>query len=82
MASRPETDPLRGANVVLDVLPIGLTLAGIAAVTRGLLVAGRPVDGLDEEARSFLVLAQAEQWPDVLAEALIAYRGSAAKTAT
>lgn len=71
-AERVDDDPVEGLQVAFDVLPLGLFLGGIAAVARGLLAAGQPIDGLDEEGQGFRVLAQAERWPEVLAEALIA----------
>ena len=61
--------------MLLDIFPLGLLLGGVAAVTRGLLVATAARPGTPEvveRSRSFRVMALAERWPEVLAEALVA----------
>lgn len=72
MAMEPDHDPHEGSRFVLDVLPLAFFLGGIAAVARALLVIGATPARLGDDARTLRVVAQAERWPELLGEALIA----------
>ena len=60
------------SNVLLGVFPLGFALGGILASARALLAGFGSAPGLDSEAISYRVLALAERWPELLAEAMIA----------
>ena len=70
--SAPSSPSQNASNVFLDVFPLGLALAGVLTASRALLTGFGSAPGLDEEAIGFRVLALAERWPALLAEALIA----------
>lgn len=60
------------SSIVLGIFPLGLTLGGILAASRALLAEFGSAPGVSEQATSYRVLAIAERWPELLAEALIA----------
>ena len=60
------------SSVVFEVFPLGFALGGILASARALLAGFGSAPGWDEEAISYRVLALAERWPELLAEAMIA----------
>ncbi|QDV10084.1 Arylsulfatase [Planctomycetes bacterium Poly30] len=59
-------------SIVLGIFPLGLALGGLLAAARALLAGFGHAPGLSEAAVSYRVLAIAERWPEMLAEALIA----------
>jgi arylsulfatase A-like enzyme len=60
------------SGVILDVFPLGFALGGILASARALLAGFGSAPGWDQQAVSYRVLALAERWPELLAEAMIA----------
>ncbi|MEM9379074.1 MAG: sulfatase-like hydrolase/transferase [Planctomycetota bacterium] len=68
----PPGDGAEGSRVVLDVLPLGFFLGGVAAVARALLVVSATPARLGDDARALRVVAQAERWPELLGEGMVA----------
>ena len=60
------------SNVVLETFPLGFALGGILAAARAILAGFGSAPGLDAQAVTYRVLALAERWPELLAEAMIA----------
>ena len=69
MSTEPESQT---SSVILGVFPLGFALGGILAAARALVAGYGSAPGLDAEGISYRVLALAERWPSLLAEAMIA----------
>ena len=69
MTTERESPP---SNVILEVFPLGFALGGILSAARALLAQYGSAPGWDAQAVSYRVLALAERWPELLAEAMIA----------
>lgn len=69
----PEKQPPEDVHPVLGVFPIGFLVGGLLALARVAFEhRAAAATQSDEEVLGFRLLAQAERWPDVLSEALIA----------